>query len=261
MLLVIDVGNTNIVVGIFEGKELRYSWRISTRRGQTADEYGVLFRSLFSRQGLSMSGLDAVVVGSVVPPLNDCFTELSREAFGLEACFVEPENQSLMPIRYVPPADVGADRIVNAIAARELYGLPAIVVDFGTATTFDAVSSEGEYLGGIIAPGIGISAEALFSRAAKLPRIEIKRPEDVIGRSTVESMQSGLFYGYVGLVGGILERMRTELPGANVTATGGLARLIATEFGGFDRIEDDLTVHGLRIFFEQTRQLRGKDSQ
>ncbi len=256
MLLVVDVGNTNIVLGLFRGDRLRYSWRISTRRGQTADEYGVLFRSLFSRHEVSMTGVEAVVICSVVPPLNDCFAELSRESFGAEPCFVESEQQSLMPIRYFQPADVGADRIVNAIAARELFGVPAIIVDFGTATTFDAVSREGEYLGGIIAPGIGISAEALFSRAAKLPRIEIKRPEHGIGRSTVESMQSGIFYGYVGLVDEILRRMDLELSGANITATGGLAKLIATEFDGFDRIEDNLTMYGLRIFYEQT--LKGK---
>jgi type III pantothenate kinase len=201
-----------------------------------------------------MRGVEAVVICSVVPPLNDCFSELSRNALGVEPCFVEPEEQSLMPIRYFQPADVGADRIVNAIAVRELYGVPAIIVDFGTATTFDAVSPEGEYLGGIIAPGIGISSEALFSRAAKLPRIEIKRPEHGIGRSTVESMQSGIFYGYVGLVDGILKRMERELKGANITATGGLARLIATEFDGFDRIEDNLTLYGLRIFYERTQR-------
>jgi len=253
MLLAIDIGNTNIVLGVFHRQELQKSWRVSTRKDQTADEYAVLFGSLFDLGKVSLSGVEAVILCSVVPPLNDCFATLSRQYFGAEPIFVEAVSQDLMPVLYDPPSDVGADRIVDAIAAYRLYGGPGIVVDFGTATTFDTVSGDGEYLGGIIAPGIGASAEALFRRAAKLPRIEIREPAEAIGRSTVCSMQSGLFYGYVGLVEGILDRIEKQLGSASVTATGGYAELIATGFGGFDRIEADLTMHGLRICYDHLR--------
>lgn len=250
MLLAIDIGNTNIVLGVFQGKDLRDSWRVSTRRDQTADEYAVLCRSLFGIADISFSSVEAVILCSVVPPLNDCFSSLARQYFGVDPIFVEAVEQDLMPILYNPPSDVGADRIVDAIAAYRLYGGPAIVVDFGTATTFDAVSVEGEYSGGIIAPGIGVSSEALFRQAAKLPRIEIKKPAEAIGRSTVSSMQSGVFYGYVGLVDGILKRIKDEIGPSSVTATGGYADLIATGFSGFDRIEANLTMHGLRICYD-----------
>ncbi len=250
MLLVIDIGNTNIVLGIFERRGLTHSWRVSTRRDQTVDEYFILLRNLLDRDRIEDKKIDAAVICSVVPPLNECFEELCKDHFGVQPHFVEPENQELMPVRYHHPSDVGADRIVNAIAARDLYGVPAIVVDFGTATTFDAVSEKGEYIGGIIAPGIGISAEALFNRTARLPRIDLRRPDHPIGQTTVESMQSGIFYGYVGLVDGILARMKNELGSATVIATGGLAHLISTEYSGFDHIEDDLTLHGLRICYE-----------
>jgi type III pantothenate kinase len=251
MLLVFDIGNTNIVLGVFEGSRLAHSWRVSTRREQTSHEYAVLCRNLFSLRQVPVERMEAAVISSVVPPLNDAFEQLAREFFMVRAHFVDPERQDLMPIRYHRPADVGADRIVNAIAARELYGRPAIIVDFGTATTFDAVSDEGEYLGGTIAPGIGISAEALFQRAARLPRIELRKPEKAIGRSTVESMQAGIFHGYVGLVDGILRMMKAEMGPCPVIATGGYARLIASGFEGFDRIEEDLTMHGLRIFYDR----------
>lgn len=249
MLLVVDIGNTNIVLGIFEGDRLTHSWRVTTRREQTADEYAVLCRSLFRLNQAATDRVEAVAVSSVVPPLNEAFSRLASDFFGVEALFIDPAQQNLMPVLYHHPEDVGADRIVNAIAARDLHGTPAIVVDFGTATTFDAVSEAGEYLGGAIAPGIGISAEALFARAARLPRVEIRRPERTVGRSTVESMQAGIFYGYLGLVEGMLTRMRRELPGARVTATGGFARVIGREFEGFDFVEPDLTLYGLRICY------------
>lgn len=251
MLLVIDIGNTNLVLGIFEGQDLKHSWRVSTRRDRTSDEYAVLCWNLFRLGRIPLSEVDAIVISSVVPPLNECFDEMARKYFHVEPIFVEPEEQKLMPVVYNPPFEVGSDRIVNAIAAYQMFGGPAIILDFGTATTFDAVSGDGTYLGGIIAPGIGISAEALFARAAKLPRIEIKRPARTIGDSTVGSMQSGLYYGYVGLVEGILKRMRAELGEATVTATGGFARLIGEATEGIDRIEENLTVYGLKIYYDR----------
>jgi type III pantothenate kinase len=250
MLLVIDIGNTNIVLGVFEGNALEHSWRVSTRRDQTSDEYAVLCRNLFQVDGLSIDDVDSAAICSVVPPLNDTFDQLTRRFFGVDPLFVDPEKQTMISVRYHHPSDVGADRIVNALAAGKIYGKPAIVVDFGTATTFDAVSVDGGYVGGIIAPGVGISAEALFARAAKLPRIEIRQPSHTIGQTTVESMQSGIFFGYIGLVDGILKRMKRELGSPVVVATGGYAKLFATEYSGFDAIEEDLTMHGLRIFFE-----------
>lgn len=254
MLFVVDIGNTNIVMGLFEGGKLGHSWRVSTRREQTSHEYSVLCRNLFSLDGLTPECVNGVAISSVVPPLNDCFEQLAKGFFKVNPLFVEPACQDLMPIRYHHPSDVGADRIVNALAAYSLHGGPAIVVDFGTATTFDAVSPSGEYLGGIIAPGIGISAEALFLKAARLPKIEIRRPAHAIGQTTVESMQSGVFYGYIGLVEGILRRMKAEMGSPIVIATGGLAKLIATEYQGFDHIEEDLTLQGLRLFYERSRQ-------
>lgn len=249
MLLVFDIGNTNIVLGVFQEERLLHSWRVSTRREQTSHEYAVLCRNLFSLANLQADAIQASVVSSVVPPLNDAFDTLCRQFFHVQPLFVEPEHQDLMPIRYDHPADVGADRLVNALAARELYGAPTIIVDFGTATTFDAVAADGAYIGGSIAPGIGVSSEALFQRAAKLPRIEIKRMPRSIGRSTVESMQAGIYFGYVGLVEGILQRMRVELGGSpKVVATGGFAGLIGQGFDEFDGIEPDLTLHGLRLY-------------
>ncbi len=258
MLLVVDIGNTNIVLGLFDGERLAHSWRVATRREQTADEYAVLCRALFRSSEVPRSAVRAVVISSVVPPLNEAFTDFCRRSFGIDPEFVRPEAQQLIPIRYQPVADVGADRIVTALAVMEMTPGAAIVVDFGTATTFDAVSAEREYLGGVIAPGMGISAEALVARAARLPRIEIRKPEAVIGRSTVGSLQSGLYYGYVALVEGILERMKRELGSALVVATGGFARLIASEARGIDRVEDDLMLYGLRLYHERTRNEREK---
>ncbi len=249
MLLAIDIGNTHLVLGIFKGDQLVHSWRVVTRRDQTFDEYAVLFRNLFELEGISSKDIEGMVISSVVPPLNKTFESLGKRYFSLEPLFIEPTRQDLVPIPlYKPPADVGADRIVNAVAAFDLIGGPSIVVDFGTATTFDAISGKGEYLGGVIAPGIGISAEALFSRASKLPRIEIRKPSKVIGDSTVGSMQSGLYFGYVGLVEGILRNIQGELGKAEVVATGGLASLVAAATEAIDRVEEDLTLFGLRLF-------------
>ncbi len=249
MLLAIDIGNTQLVLGIFKGDQLVHSWRVVTRRNQTFDEYAVLFRNLFELEGISSEDIEGMVISSVVPPLNKTFESLAKQYFSLDPLFIEATRQNLVPIpTYKPPADVGADRIVNAMAAFDLTGGPSIVVDFGTATTFDAISGKGEYLGGVIAPGISISAEALFSRASKLPRIEIRKPSKVIGDSTVGSMQSGLYFGYVGLVEGILGKMKGELGEAQVLATGGLASLVAAATDAIDRVEEDLTLFGLRLF-------------
>ena len=230
MLLAIDVGNSNTVLGIFRGTELICQWRISTSREKTADEYSVLLRQLFGSVSIEPSRIQKVVISSVVPPLNDRLSAMCRSHYACEAIFVEAAQQALLPVRYQPVSDVGADRVVTAIAALDRFPPPLIVVDFGTATTFDAVSVEGTYLGGVIAPGLRISAEALFQRASRLPRVEIRRPDRVIGSSTTGSMQSGLFYGYVGLVEGILQRMLAELEAASIIATGGLAPLIASKF-------------------------------
>lgn len=249
MLLVIDIGNTSMALGIFEGEELQYSWRVATRKHQSYDEYAVLYRNLFQLEGVTPEQVKGIAICSVVPPLNEVFSQLANQYFSVKPLFIEPEGQDLMPIRYHPPSDVGADRIVSAVAAFEMVGGPAIVVDFGTATTFDAISQKGEYLGGIIAPGVGISADALFSRASKLPRIEIKKPERLIGNSTVTSIQSGLYFGYVSLVEGVLARMKEELGAAQVVATGGLASLMAGDAQTIDRVEENLILYGLRMFY------------
>ena len=251
MLLAIDIGNTNLVLGVFEQNILRRSWRVSTRHDRTTDEYAVLCQRLFELAGLETAQLQAVVVSSVVPPLNDCFEELSRRYFNLQPHFVTPETQKLIQIRYHPVSDVGADRIVAAIAAREMVAPPVIVVDFGTATTFDAISREGDYLGGVIAPGIKISAEALFRYASRLPRIEIRKPTRIIGDSTVASMQSGVFFGYLGLVEGVIARMQAELGPSSVIATGGLASRLANHISVVDRVEEDLMLSGLQIYYEK----------
>lgn len=252
MLLALDVGNTNTVLGVFEGKDLRVHWRLPTRRDATADELGLLVRGLFDFGKLAMGDIRAVIAASVVPPLQDALEGLARRYFGLALLSVGPGTKTGMPILYDNPHEVGADRIVNAVAAYEAYGGPAIVVDFGTATTFDAISGRGEYLGGAIAPGIGISAEALFERAAKLPRVEIARPRGTIGKNTVGSVQAGLFYGYLGLVEGIVARMRVELGGrATAVATGGLADLLLADTSIVDHVDPLLTLTGLRILYER----------
>jgi type III pantothenate kinase len=258
MLLAIDIGNTNIVLGVFDGTTLRHSWRLTTARDRTSDELGLMVTQLLDRDGLVLSSIDGVVMASVVPPLTATMTEMCRRYLGRVPLNLEPGIETGMPILYEHPAEVGADRIVNGIAAYEAYGrqrqLPLIVVDFGTATTFDAISAAGEYLGGVICPGIQISADALFQRAAKLPRIDVRKPPNVIGRTTVTSMQSGLFFGYVGMVEGLVHRLREALGGAAYcVATGGLADVISPETDVVDVVDRDLTMQGLRLLWERNQ--------
>jgi len=252
MLLVIDVGNTNTVLGVFEGKELRAQWRLTTSREQTADEYGILARNLFTLAGMEFNQINGVMVASVVPPLNVVLEEMAAKYFHLKPLFLEPGIRTGLAIHYDNPLEVGADRIADSVAAFEKYGGPCIVVDFGTAITFDVISEKGEYLGGVIAPGLGISAEALFEHAARLPRVEIREPERVIGTNTVGSMQSGLFYGAVGLVDGILDRLSAVLgPKMKVVATGGQASLVAAASKYKPPVDPSLTLEGLRIIYER----------
>lgn len=253
-LVVFDVGNTNTVCGVFVGDELVEDLRLSTAADRTADEYGAALLPLFRRAELDPANAGAVVISSVVPPLHQTFEALARRYFRCEPLFVEPGIRTGLPIRYDNPSEVGADRIVNAVAARELYGCPAVVVDFGTATSFDVINGAGEYVGGIIAPGIGIAAEALFSRASRLFRVDILRPERLVGRNTVGSMQSGIYYGYLSLVDGILERLIAELGELEtVVATGGHAELIAPDSRFIRRVDPRLTLIGLKILHELNR--------
>lgn len=254
MLLVIDVGNTNVVVGVFRGEELLDHWRISTIRDRTTDEYGVTIMNLFRFNGLNPEDVEAVIISSVVPPLMPAMERVSLRYFDTEPVIVGPGTKTGMPIKYDNPREVGADRIVNAVSAYEKYGGPLIVIDFGTATTYCVINEKGEYLGGAIAPGIAISAEALFQRAAKLPRIEIRNPGQVICKNTVSSMQSGILFGYVGQVEGIVERMKRDIQGKpRVVATGGLATLIASETDCIDVVEPLLTLKGLRLLYEKNK--------
>jgi type III pantothenate kinase len=260
MLLAIDVGNTNIVLGVFDGPRLAESWRLATMRERTADEIGILVTRLFERSGIPFTAIDGIILSSVVPPLTRPMEEMAERYFGRAPLTVDPATNSGMPIRYEPVSDVGADRVVNGVAAYEAFGrasrAPVIVVDFGTATTFDAISAGGEYLGGVICPGVGISADALFQRAARLPRVDVRKPPSVVGRTTVTSMQSGLFFGYVSMVDGIVARMRAELDGGDralCVATGGLAEMIAADTTTIQRVEPDLTLTGLRLVWERNR--------
>jgi type III pantothenate kinase len=252
MLLVIDVGNTNIVYGLFSAAELLHQFRVETGRGRTADEYAVTLRQLLQMHDVDPRSVDAAIVASVVPALTEPMVKLVKTAFGREAMVVGPGIRSGMSILYENPREVGADRIVNAVAAFERTKGGVIVVDFGTATTFDCVTPKGEYLGGVIAPGIQISAEALFSRAAKLPRVEIAKPPKVVGRNTLHSMQSGIVYGYVGLVDGLVDRIKAEVgyPCA-VIATGGLSPLIAPLSRTIEVVDEELTLVGLRLLYER----------
>ncbi|MGO9208823.1 MAG: type III pantothenate kinase [Terriglobales bacterium] len=252
MLLVIDVGNTNTVLGVFEGKDLRVQWRLSTNRGQTSDEYGILIRNLFTLDAVPFDRITGIMIASVVPTLDPLLEEMAETYFHIKAVFLGPGTRTGMAIRYDNPLEVGADRIADAVAAFEKYGGPCIVVDFGTGINFDVVSEKGEYLGGAIAPGIGIAAEALFQRAARLPRVEIREPQKVIGTNTVASMQSGLFYGAVGAVDGILDRLAAALGGRpKVIATGGQAPLIAAASKYKPPVDPSLTLDGLRIIYER----------
>ena len=254
MLLVIDIGNTNTSLGVFDGENLVANWRLTTARERTGDEWGVHTRNLFALAGLDFKSIDAIAIASVVPPLNFTLKRMAEVYFQVTPLFVDHTTETGVPILYQPPADVGADRIVDAVAAIHKYGAPCIVVDFGTATTFDAINATGEYLGGVITPGITISSDALFERAAKLPRVEIKRPKKVIGSATVEAMQSGLYHGYIGLVDGILQKMIDELGGApRVIATGGLAPLIAKGSRYVEIVDETLTLEGLRLVYERTK--------
>jgi len=254
MLLAIDVGNTNIAFGVFEGETLRATWNVATDLNKTADEYAVLLLNLLPREGLALSDIDSAIVASVVPPLEPIFEELSQHYLGVPPIVVGPGVKTGVRICTDNPREVGADRVVNAAAAHRLYGGPLIVIDFGTATTVDAVSKEGDYLGGAIAPGIGIAAEALFERASKLPRIELIPPEHAIGKNTVASMQSGIIFGYVGLIESLVTRIQRELGGkVRVVATGGFADAIAKETKVVDVVNLHLTLIGLRLVHEMNR--------
>lgn len=255
MLLAIDVGNTNVVLGVYQGKELLVSWRISTNRYQTADECGVILKNLFYQSGIDESKLDGIIISSVVPPLMLSLHEMGQKYFSIKPMIVGPGIKTGLNILMDNPREVGADRIVNAVAGIELYGGPLIIVDFGTATTFDAISERGDYLGGAIAPGISISMEALFQHAAKLPRVELVKPKKVIGRDTVTSMQAGIIYGFVGQVDGIVRRMAREFSAKpTVVATGGLCSLVAGESETVEIINPLLTLEGLRIIYERNRK-------
>ncbi|HEY2434045.1 MAG TPA: type III pantothenate kinase [Vicinamibacterales bacterium] len=259
MLLAIDVGNTNVTIGVFDGDRLSHSWRLAALRERTADELGILITRLFEQAHVPVSSVTGIAVASVVPPLTRPMEEMSERYFG-QAAFVVDATNAGMPVCYTPAGDVGADRIVNAVAAWDRYGrargVPLIVVDFGTGTTFDVISSKGEYLGGVICPGINISAEALFTRAARLPRVDVRKPPVVIGQNTVNAIQSGLFFGYVEMVDGLVRRIRAELPAGDtavVLATGGLADVISDESATIQQVDANLTLDGLRLIWTRSR--------
>lgn len=255
MLAAIDVGNTNTVIGIFDGESLATDFRLSSRQSATSDEYACLLDGLLRMEGLGFDAIDSVVLSSVVPQLTEMFSELSRRFFKRNPLVVGPGTRTGISIAYETPRDVGADRVVNAVAARDRFATDLVIVDFGTATTFDAVTARGEYLGGVIVPGVTVSLDALFMRTAKLPRVEVARPDRVIGRNTVHSIQSGAYYGYLSMVEGLVARMKAELTApVSVVATGGLAPLVCSGSGIIDAVVPDLTLQGLRLIWEMNLQ-------
>ena len=256
MLLAIDIGNTNIVLGLFQGKKLLANWRMTTHLHKTVDEYAMLILDLFRSHGTEIQEVDTIICSNVVPPLTPIFIDIGKKYFRIQPLFVSDEMETGLKICYNNPEEVGADRIVNAAAGFEIYGGPLIIVDFGTATTFCTISAKGEYLGGVISPGIMISAEALFTRTAKLPKIEVMKPQTIIGKSTVESMQSGILIGFACMVDGLVQKIKNEIKGKPfVVATGGLATLIAPESKTIQEVRPNLTLEGLRILYEKNRFL------
>ncbi len=257
MIFVCDVGNTNMVLGVYENDELKHHWRIETSRNKTEDEYGLVIKSLFVHVGLTFKDINGIIMSSVVPPIMFALERMCVKYFGMKPLVVGPGIKTGLNIKYDNPKEVGADRIVNAVAGIHLYGCPLIIVDFGTATTFCYINEKKQYMGGAIAPGIAISTEALYSRAAKLPRIEIARPEGVIGRNTVSAMQAGILFGYVGQVEGIVARIKAqsqEKP--KVIATGGLAALIAAESNVVDIVNPFLTLKGLHLIYQRHNEAK-----
>ena len=255
LIFVIDVGNTNIVLGVYEQEQLKHHWRVETSRSRSGDEYGMILKSLFDHVGMRFSDIDGIIISSVVPPIMFALERMCEKYFGHKPLVVGPGIKTGLNIKYENPREVGADRIVNAVAAIHEYGNPLIIVDFGTATTYCYINEQKQYMGGAIAPGIGISTEALFAKAAKLPRIEIARPDNIIGKNTVSAMQAGILYGYVGQVEGIVKRMK-ETAGTNPTviATGGLAGLIAKESSVIDIVDPYLTLKGLQYIYKRNQE-------
>jgi type III pantothenate kinase len=255
MMLAVDIGNTNIVLGVYRQRELLHHFRLNTARQSTVDEYGVLIHNLFSMSGLSVKDIEGVIISSVVPPLVQVIVEMCVKYIGKDPLLVGPGIKTGLNLRYENPREVGADRIVNAVAAIEQYKCPLVVVDFGTATTFDCIDAGANYLGGAIVPGLGIPTEALYQRASKLPRIELEKPKKVIGRNTVHAMQAGIIFGYAGQVEGIVRRIKLEMnaPVLKVIATGGLAPLIAGETDCIDEVNPMLTLEGLRIIYDRNK--------
>ena len=255
MILVCDVGNTNIVLGVYENEKILRAWRISTDRNKTSDEYGVSIKQLFEYENLDIDNIDSILISSVVPTIMHALENMSRRYFKKEPVIIGPGIKTGINIKYDNPKEVGADRIVNAVAAFEKFGGPIIIVDFGTATTFCAISESGDYLGGVISPGIIISSEALFQKASKLPRVELIKPEKVLNKNTINSMQAGIIYGYVGMVDYLIEKMEDELgvKSKEVIATGGLSSVIASESKKITKIEKMLTLEGLRLIYEKNK--------